>query len=259
MASQNEMTISELYNLLKKTQEEQTIKLLEEFRVSQKDTITKIEKNKEEIDDLHAKNLSLERKIRKNNIIVFGLKTNNENLLNTCIDKLNNLLGTSIKNSDINNIYTIGKEEKKKGIHIEFISHLVKQEIYKNISKLKNTKISIVNDLCPEDQDTHRILVKHLKEARARNHTAKIIGHKLEINNKLFTAEELESQKHVHNIETEEGSSEDHGEPELEGSETEEEGNSNTLKQAENKKSKKRNKKKNAITQERITTRSVNK
>lgn len=192
MESQKEMTITQLYDLLKESQEKQTEKLLEELQTNQKHIHKKIEINEKAIEELRYKHLHLERKYRKNNIVIFGLKATGENLFEYTIEQLNNLLEISLSLRDVNNIYTIGKAGGNQGILVQFISYLSKQEVFKNVTKLKNKNISIAHDLCPEDQKTNKILVKHLKQARAKNQAAKIIGNKIEIRNKIYTVEELD-------------------------------------------------------------------
>lgn len=50
----------------------------------------------------------------------------------------------------------------------------------------------LANDLCPEDREDLKVLVKHLKIAKASNIQAKIKGLKLMIDNKEYTAEQLQ-------------------------------------------------------------------
>ncbi|CAG9763536.1 unnamed protein product [Ceutorhynchus assimilis] len=132
-----------------------------------------------------------ERKLRKNNIIVFGIPRCSD-ILNNTISALNNLLGVDIKVDDINNITQLGNTANSP-ILIEFISFLKKSSLFGHVSKLKGTKISIANDLCPEDRENHRILVKYLKEAKGRNLNAKIKGNKLVIDDTAYSIEDLEA------------------------------------------------------------------
>lgn len=188
------MTIEELYGKLKETQEKQTQIVLEELKNNQAIIHEKIEKIEKQVQELQLQYLTLERKSRKNNIVIFGLETSKDNLLNDTLQKLNNLMHISLTRSDVNNIYTVGKEEDKQGILVQFTNYFAKQEVFKNVGELKNQdqKISIVNDLCVQDQKTHKKLIKHLKEAKEKNQKARIVGHKLEINGETFSAEELD-------------------------------------------------------------------
>ncbi|CAG9825698.1 unnamed protein product [Phaedon cochleariae] len=85
-----------------------------------------------------------------------------------------------------------GEQAKNRRILIEFITYLKKQTIFKNVSKLKGKKISILHDRCEEDREKQNVLLRHHKEARKRNKQTRIKGLKLEIESKLYTPEELE-------------------------------------------------------------------
>lgn len=131
----------------------------------------------------------LERKNRKNNIVIFGLKTeNNTSLLNQVLNKLNSILNININQTHINDIYRVGQ---KNVIVLEFLSNLIKGEVFKNIKNLKGTGISIANDLCKEDQQDKQILYHNLKTAKNNNLSAYIKSNKLYVNSKQYTADQL--------------------------------------------------------------------
>lgn len=197
----DDMSVRQLYDLLKKLQDDQTEKLSREINRNREEIDKKLRIVEQDIEKLKNNYLHLERKRRKNNIVVFGLQVDEADILNSAITALNLALNINIKYSDINNIYFVGKRHSyKKGILIEFVSYLTKQSIFKNISKLKGKKVTIAHDLCLEDQQKQKILVKHLKLARDKNKTAKIKGFKLQIEDKIFTAEELESNIDVEDL-----------------------------------------------------------
>lgn len=188
-----DMSTRELYELLIKAQEEQSEKLTKEIKRNREEYSKTVKKTEKDLQTLFDKYTYLERKRRKNNLVVFGLQIKEENILKETLTSLNSLLEINIRESDVNNIYSIGKQENKKGILIEFISFLTKKSVFANAFKLKNSKIAIVNDLCPEDQKIQKILTKHLKLARSRNQKARIKGVQLEIEGKLYSAEDLEN------------------------------------------------------------------
>lgn len=131
----------------------------------------------------------LERKIRKNNIVIFGLKTENTtSLLDQVLAKLNSILHINIDQSHINDIYKVGK---KNVIVLEFLSNLTKGEIFKNIKNLKGTGISIANDLCKEDQQERQILYHNLRSAKNNNLPAYVKQGKLYVNGEQYTVEQL--------------------------------------------------------------------
>lgn len=152
----------------------------------------KIEILEKKYNDIESNQLNLERLMRKNNIVIFGLEVKLEqNLCQTVLKKLNEILEINLKEEDLNNIYTI-KTDKGIPIKIEFLSYLKKSLIFKNIHKLKNTQIFIANDLCYKDRIQLKILQKHQKLAKSKNLPTKIIGQKLLVNGEFFTADQLE-------------------------------------------------------------------
>ncbi|CAG9760039.1 unnamed protein product [Ceutorhynchus assimilis] len=187
----SDLTIENIKSLLS----EQTSDLKKEINANTADINQKLKKTEEKISELDRKCIFLERKLRKNNIIIFGLLADETDLANKTLSSINELVGTSFSLADINNIYQIGKGPQKP-IVVEFVSFLKKLETFKNLDKLKalrEKKISISNDYCEEDRRQQQILRKHLKAARENNVPAKIKGFKLEIENNLYTASELEN------------------------------------------------------------------
>ncbi|CAG9763442.1 unnamed protein product [Ceutorhynchus assimilis] len=171
----------------------QTEKLTKQIHLSETNVTKLLKATEKKVQKLEEKNVQLERKVRRNNIILYGLKKQNgdRNLVKDSITKINELLSTNFKVSDINNIYRLGKAP----VLIEFLSFLKKSEIFNNPDKLrglKDTGCAISNDLCEEDRRELNILRKYLKRAKEENKSARIKGLKLEIENKTYTAKELE-------------------------------------------------------------------
>lgn len=140
--------------------------------------------------------IQLQRRTRKNNIVVFGIKEDQQNIVEQVTTTLNNTLEIEILISDISDAYKIGKNNTEdKPIIVELISYQKKLHILKNAYKLKGKNISIANDLCWEDRENKKILIKHLKEARNKGVQAYIKGHKLIIADEPYTADDLEKSK----------------------------------------------------------------
>ncbi|KAG5877725.1 hypothetical protein JTB14_037175 [Gonioctena quinquepunctata] len=159
----------------------------------------KLENLEKKYSKIEEKIVYIERENKKNNIVIFGITTDWENLLNTTLEQLNIIFGCKLDERDINNIHLIGK---KNTIIVEFISNLQKQKIFKHLYKLKGTGISITHDLRPEDRELNRNLVHHLKEARAKNQKAHIKNFKLFVNAVPYTIEELENHDSLNKIES---------------------------------------------------------
>lgn len=189
----SDLTVEKIEQLLQTANKRQTEELRQNLKDVIEDVTQKLKKTDEKLLKLETRSIFFERKIRKNNIVVFGIEVQ-ENLLDNTLTKINELLGTNLVEADINNIYTLGKKPGSPVI-IEFISFLKKAEIFKNREKLrdlKGTNISIANDLCEEDRRNEKILRKHLKEAIQKNIPAKLKGYKLEIDGKLYSVSDLE-------------------------------------------------------------------
>lgn len=192
MGDSEVMTTEQLYGLIQRSNEEQTIKITTEIRKAVFEVTKRVIKAEEKIEALTKRNISLERRIRKNNIVIFGLSYVGSDLAEFVIDQFNKLLKIVIKEEEINNIYKIGKKSESQPIVIEFVSYFNKLKVLKNTKLLKDTTVSIANDLCPEDREDLKVLVKHLKIAKANNIQAKIRGLRLVINGKEYTVEQLQ-------------------------------------------------------------------
>lgn len=186
----NQLTNQELFNKLREIINKNTLEIKTEIK-----SINEI--FNEKLNNLEAKYQKIEEKInlieranRKNNIVIFGILPKKEDLLKTTLAQLNKLFDSNLGDKDINNIYSIGK---KNTIIVEFTSYLQKKKIFQKLHRLKGTGISITNDLRPEDQKINKILVKHLKEARAKNQQAQIKNFKLLVNGIPYSAQELEN------------------------------------------------------------------
>lgn len=188
-------TFAEMFKLLSEQNIQQTQKLSEQIRSSEKNVTSQLKKSNQKIEEINNRNVILERKIRKNNILFHGFKAQNKNnLVNETISKLNELFSLNIRTSDLNNLYRLGKTETAP-ILIEFISYLTKSEIFRDAQKLRDlqqTDYAISNDLCEEDRKDLKILRQHLKKAKEENKQARIKGLKLEVDNKVYEAKDLD-------------------------------------------------------------------
>lgn len=185
-----------LYNVFLLANNKQTLEITTKIESTIASLTNKIEITNEQVEILKKKCNYLERKTRKNNVVIFGVKNQPKqltDLLQNTIQLINDSLGTNIIEDHINNIYTIGKSQNPP-IVLEFISFIKKKTLFSNIDNLKKLKeqgISLTNDLSVEDREDQKTLRKHLQIARSQNHEAKISGYKLLINNTPYTPQEL--------------------------------------------------------------------
>lgn len=133
----------------------------------------------------------LEKFQRKNNVIIFGLPPVKENLLGHVLQILNQHLQLNIQSSEVNNVYTFGRNPNKKPVVLSLISYIRKQEIVKNSRLLKPTGIFISDDLTVKERQDQQTLRHHLKIARSEGQDAFIRNKKLTINGRIFTPREL--------------------------------------------------------------------
>lgn len=156
--------------------------------------ITKLE---EKNNQLERQIVQLQRKARKNNIVIFGINKTEPNLLEHIIKIFNETLEVEIHNHEINDIYRTGPTDKStRPVIIELISYQKKLLILNNAKKLKGKNLFISQDQCFEDRANNKILVKHLKEAKSSGIQAYIKGYKIVIGKEIYSAEDLVNSTH---------------------------------------------------------------
>lgn len=135
----------------------------------------------------------IEKRIKRNNVVIFGLETNNyytENLVQIVLAFFETKLNILVAPHEINNIYSVGRTHKKP-IVVEFISYLRKIDILKSAHKLKGTNIFINHDLTKTEQKENTILRKQLKLARTEDTKAYIKKNKLYYQGEVYTAKDF--------------------------------------------------------------------
>lgn len=142
-----------------------------------------------------------DRKIRKNNIVIFGLKHLEENITaNFVTCEIRKLFGVEINEIELKNFYTLGKSTTSP-ILVEFVSFLKKKEILMNAKKLKGTKISVANDLTIKQRQDYTILKRHLHLAKLdKNKNCFIKKFRLHVGNKIYSVEDLEEANDTEKI-----------------------------------------------------------
>lgn len=205
MGESNNISNEDLFKLLKEIviQNEEIKANIQQIKGdinSQKITIEElnctVDSLKNENALLKDKLLTTQRNIKKNNIVIFGVpEQDNEDISEAVITLVEQNLGLTLQITDFNNVYRIGtsRENKSRAIVVEFSRNLVKQEIFKNIIKLKGSGISIAHDLIREEREERKILYRHLKLAREKNQQAKILKNKLIIDGEIYTCQQLEN------------------------------------------------------------------
>lgn len=159
----------------------------------EKDKVNALEKTQT---DLQTKYKILEKSLKRNNVLIFGVKYDNKqnSLAEFVIQKINQWLELDLTLECLNNVYPIGKTESNRPILIQFQSYLTKTRVLKECRKLKGTGISITEDLTKEDREIQKKLIKHKKQAQSKGYKTYIRRNKLYVNNEEYTIEDLEEK-----------------------------------------------------------------
>lgn len=174
---------------IKNAIEESEIKVL----LKVEELMRKVKSLEEENISLKQKVEYLERKSKKNNIIIFGLDSEDATLPNIC-RKLKDLIRVDISVNDINNFYPLNSTTNN-ALKIEFTSFWKKLKVLGNCKYLKGTSVTVVNDLTFEQRRDQKVLRHHLAIARKENKISYIRSEKLFIGNKVYTVEDLKIQE----------------------------------------------------------------
>lgn len=102
---------------------------------------------REEIDILKKKCDRIDRLIRRDNVIFFGLECANKDLLQLVLNVFETRLKVGVTVSDLDDVCTIGKGKLNRPIIVRFVSHLKKREVLANVKLLKGTKLFLAEDL----------------------------------------------------------------------------------------------------------------
>lgn len=191
--------------LLEAANKKQNAELNQLINASFAEVDKKLKRANERIKRLEKDRLFQERRLRRNNVVLFGIEAGEGDLAEFVLSKIDSLLGIKFKKSEVNNIYKIGRNPRSP-IVVEFVSFYSKLSIFSEKERLKNLKgtgITLANDLCKQDRIDRKVLVKHLIEARQKNIPARIRGYRLEIQGQLYTASQLEQNGEESEVEYE--------------------------------------------------------
>ncbi|KAK9879993.1 hypothetical protein WA026_008506 [Henosepilachna vigintioctopunctata] len=131
----------------------------------------------------------------KKHIIIFGLEKPLEVSPAFICEEIRRLLQVELKESDISDLYQLGKKNNSP-IKVEFISYFKKKEVISNARKLKGSQISIANDLTPQQREEVRKLKSFLRKIKDRtSKKAYIRGNRVIVGTKEYTLGQLESSE----------------------------------------------------------------
>ncbi|KAK4884836.1 hypothetical protein RN001_001107 [Aquatica leii] len=150
----------------------------------------------------------LEREVRKKNIVIKGIKDNEQENEKETQEKVNAVIQKTGINfnitEELDEARRIGKynEGKTRPIMIKLMKESTKMNILKNAKTLRGTDIWIDEDYPKEVQEERRRLIPYMKEARNKGYKALIRYDKLIINNETYRTKDLEKDEEHENGET---------------------------------------------------------
>lgn len=153
---------------------------------------------KNEITTLKSRIQTTEKKTKKFNIVIYGIKEkNNEDILKDIVATFRHKLELTFETQEIRDAYRIGKANGTtiRPVVVEFTTNKCKSKVLENTNKLKGSGIVISCDYTVEDYNKQKYLVSLLKTERQKGHTAKIKGKGLVINGTYFTYEGLKERE----------------------------------------------------------------
>lgn len=173
-----------LFDKMKLEMQKQTVELKESITNSIMEKMEeKIKPIVEENKNLKIKLVNLEKEMeylkrdkKRNNIIIFGLKEEEEStsgLLLEANNIFNKDLNINIEVFEINNIHRIGKKSpdgKPRPVLLSFVNSWMKNEVMKNRKNLK--EIYITEDYSKEVLEKRKMLQTKLKEERMKGNLA---------------------------------------------------------------------------------------
>jgi hypothetical protein len=140
----------------------------------------------------HTRISQLERHIRRNNMVIFGVDKNiapEAALIQIATERLG-----LAEAPDIECAYRIGKQTENRPILVKFYNQQDKHAIMSNVRLLKGTKIVIIDDLTPEEQAMRRTILSAARAARDKGISCKVRRTGLLVNENFIPAVELSNE-----------------------------------------------------------------
>jgi len=156
----------------------------------------RFEKNEKAVDEIKTEFQTtqqrlnqLERHVRRNNVVIFGISADTA-VPDAVQTVFRDGLGL-VQVPEYETAYRLGKNTAKPPILVRLRGQKDKENIMSKVSNLKGTKISVTDDLTPEEQATRRTLVAAAKLATAKNIPCRVRRTGLLVNNQLLRPAEL--------------------------------------------------------------------
>nr|CAH7721738.1 unnamed protein product [Callosobruchus chinensis] len=147
---------------------------------------------------LRNKVQNLEHKLKKYNIVIYGVSETEENAIIQTVNFINNQLKVNVHENIIRDAYRIGKKQegqlKFRPLVVEFLNYTTKQSILISAKKLpRGCNFYITNDYTQEEYNKRKVLYSHLRKAREDHNSAYIKSNILYVNGGQYLYEDLET------------------------------------------------------------------
>ncbi|CAH1994307.1 unnamed protein product [Acanthoscelides obtectus] len=136
---------------------------------------------------LKSKNINLENKLKKYNLVIYGVKESDKRPMEDTLSTIEEKLEFQIFPSAVRDCFRIGKklsdsDNRARPLVVEFVNYNVKQKVLEKARKLPK-----------EEYAKRKLLHQHLKKARQASNSAFIKNNILYVNGKAFTWEKLQN------------------------------------------------------------------
>lgn len=175
----------------------QLLELKQEFSKEFQELKTENEELREENKKLKEALNKIERRTKKFNFIVYGLKEDLDGIkdIERIINLFNSTLDVHCAFRDFRDIFRLGNytEGKNRPVLIEVVTYHLKREILNNSKKLQGSGIFIALDYSTEEYNNRKVLLSSQREARKVNLDAKIRNNNLIIEGTKYSVEDLKT------------------------------------------------------------------
>lgn len=162
-----------------------------------RDTKVENEVMRKQIKMQEEKIASLERDIRRKNLVIKGIPDNESEHFEQTTEKVAKIcetLGVDFKpENDLDEARRLGRPatDKQRPVLLKLTTMNKKMEILAKTRALKGTNIWIDEDFPKDIQEERKLLIPKLKEARSKGHKAQLKYNKLIINGKIHCVNDI--------------------------------------------------------------------
>ncbi|XP_077486853.1 uncharacterized protein LOC144098234 [Amblyomma americanum] len=158
-----------------------------------KDQSTRVENLEKTVTFLREKIIDLEDRSRRSNLVVFGVDEASDETESVLREKVisevfQEKLGVTC--NSVARIHRIGKAGKKRPVILFFQDFNEKQEVMRNVRKLKGTKYSVQNDYSRDTLRIRKLLWDSTKIDRDQGKKPILVHDKLKIDGQIFAWDE---------------------------------------------------------------------